>query len=152
MADKASDPPDWTSGLAQFPCFLLYVGWRKAQALYRPVLQQGNPQRLYVMHLLSTRGPMTISRIASALELELPGTSGIVSRMVKDGLVERSRNKANHLEKICSMTKLGQKTFRQQSERIEAIDRHLMARLDDADVAALNRIVMTMGDMISESA
>lgn len=152
MAYSASDTPDRASGLDDLPCFLLYVGWRKAQALYRPVLRKSNPQRLYIMHLLSSRGTMTISQIADALGLELPGTSGIISRMIKDGLVERSRSKANHLAKICSMTELGQEIFSQQSEEIAKIDRYLMARLDDADVVALSRIVMTIGDMIFESA
>ncbi|MGB3754352.1 MAG: MarR family transcriptional regulator [Parerythrobacter sp.] len=138
--------------LTALPCFLLYVGWRKAQALYRPLLEGQNPQRLYLFHLLRENGSMGVSEIAKALELKLAGASGLISRMEEQGFIQRERSERHHLEKLCSLTPLGLKTFAELSSRIETVDRQLLGRMYPSDLAALENVVRQVKALASDRA
>lgn len=48
--------------------------------------------QLHVLFLLTSDGPTTMGRLADALDVSLPNVTGIVDRMVENGLVERNRD------------------------------------------------------------
>lgn len=48
--------------------------------------------QLHVLFVLMSDGPTTMSRLADALDVSLPNVTGIVDRMVENGLVERNRD------------------------------------------------------------
>lgn len=132
------------ASLSALPCFLLYVGWRKAQALYRPLLGGQTPQRMYLLHLLREREAMTVSAVATAMEMEIAGASGLLSRMEKEGLLERNRSSTNVLERLCSLTPHGMATYDELSRDVEALDHRLLHRLASGDLEGLRNVVMRL--------
>jgi MarR family transcriptional regulator, organic hydroperoxide resistance regulator len=135
------------ASLSGLPCFLLYVGWRKAQALYRPLLGGQTPQRMYLLHLLREQEVMSVSSVATAMEMEIAGASGLLTRMEKEGLVERQRSRTNGLERLCSLTPRGARTYLELSREVEALDRQLLDRLADGDLQALANLVMSLREL-----
>jgi DNA-binding MarR family transcriptional regulator len=47
--------------------------------------------QLHVLFTLLSDGPTTMSRLAESLDVSLPNVTGIVDRMVENGLVERGK-------------------------------------------------------------
>ena len=47
--------------------------------------------QLHVLFMLLSDGPTTMSRLAESLDVSLPNVTGIIDRMVENGLVERGR-------------------------------------------------------------
>lgn len=136
--------------LNELPCFLLYIGWRKAQALYRPLLGAQTPQRMYLFHLLQERQVMTVSSLAAAMDMEIAGASGLLSRMEKDGLVKRQCSGTNRLERLCSLTPQGEAIYDGLSHEIEVIDRKLLDQLTTDDLQALANVVMALKKLGSD--
>lgn len=135
------------ASLSDLPCFLLYVGWRKAQALYRPLLGGQTPQRMYLLHLLLEQEVMSVSSVAAAMELEIAGASGLLSRMEKEGLVERHRSSTNGLERLCRLTPRGKEVYGELSRDVVALDHELLDRLESSDLQALRNLVMRLKEL-----
>lgn len=145
-------PFELRGSLEPYPCFQLYLGWRRAQAFYRPWLEDGlNPQRMYVLGLLAERGSLGVGELARALDVELASGSGLVSRMEREGLVTRRRSESNRREVKVALTPRGRRRQRRFAAEVERADERLLAALDPADVAALRRVVATLGELIGES-
>jgi DNA-binding MarR family transcriptional regulator len=139
--------PGVRTSLSYLPCFLLYVGWRKAQALYRPLLGSQTPQRMYILHLLHEQESMSVSSVASAMELEMAGASGLLSRMDEDGLVERHRSQTNGLKRLYSLTSQGVATYETLSREIDALDLRVLEGLEIGDLRALGNIVRRLKEL-----
>jgi DNA-binding MarR family transcriptional regulator len=153
MTDEGSAPDEngTRASLSHLPCFLLYVGWRKAQALYRPILGGQTPQRMYLLHLLREQEVMSVSSVATAMEMEMAGASGLLSRMEKEGLVRRHRSLSNGLERLCSLTPRGMSLYGELSRAIEALDRRLLDRLAGGDLQGLSNLVMCLKGMDADT-
>src|SRR5690606_3790541 len=91
--------------LRELPCYLLYLGWRRAQSFYSEAFASGmNPQRMYVLERLSDNNGATVTQLGELLGVD-PGTiSGLLSRMQRDGLLTRTRNPNHRLEVIVRLT------------------------------------------------
>ena len=136
------------SALSDLPCFLLYVGWRKAQEFYKPLLAEaGSPQRMYVLTLLSERDGLSIGELAAELDVDSPTMSGLVARMEKAGHVERRPSSESRRAVAVTLTKPGRKLFDKLHGEIEAADTAILEMLRKGDVAALRRIVAAFGAM-----
>ena len=136
--------------LEDLPCFQLYLGWRRAQALYKPALAPLLcPQRLYVLQLLE-RGEPSMGDLARALDVEPGSISGLVSRMERDGLVERRRGTEDRLTVRVRATRRG-KTLRRRAQRsLLELDERLLAEIGERDLAALQRVVRVLGAFADE--
>ena len=135
--------------LRDLPCFQLYVGWRRAQAFYKPVLEAAglNPQRMYVLEMLGDAGSCGVTELAHALCVELGSMSGLVSRMEREGLVERKRSDENRSEVSVRRTPRGRTVQKRVGAAIEAADRRLMESLAPGDVEGLKRVVAAFGEV-----
>jgi MarR family transcriptional regulator, organic hydroperoxide resistance regulator len=74
-------------------CFALYAASRAVTQLYRPLLDELGltyPQYL-VMLVLWERGPVTVSELGTALDLDSGTLSPLLKRLEAAGLVTRSR-------------------------------------------------------------
>lgn len=142
MKDTVPSEPD---NLRELPCYLLYTGWRRAQAFYTDALGDGlNPQRMYVLEELSGRGaarPARVSALAELLAVDLGTISGLLARMERDGLVERRPNPDNAHERHVVLTRAGRAAHSRAARRIRELDRELMRRVKPGDVRALRRVV-----------
>ena len=145
--DSAAPP---RARLDALPCFQLYLGWRRAQAYYRPLLEQGlNPQRMYVLELLDEHGELGVGALARALDVD-PGTiSGLLSRMEREELVVRRRSSANRLEVRVRATRAGRARHRRLAAAIEQADRRLLAELEPGSLAGLTDVVRTLARLSS---
>lgn len=126
-------------------CFNLYLGWRRAQALYKEALDAGvNLQRLYLMSLLAVGEGRSMSSIARALELDLPSVSGLVGRMEREGLVERRPNPSNRAKVGLFLTPAGQERRDVVARRLETIDARLEETVGDEGIEALRGTVAAL--------
>jgi len=86
------------------------------------------------------RGPMTVKELAAAATLDAPATTVAVTDLQQRGLVVRAPDPANRRCKTVSLTAAGEEVLR----RIDEVDDpapEAFAALDDADLAALRRVL-----------
>ncbi|MEO9138520.1 MAG: MarR family transcriptional regulator [Jatrophihabitans sp.] len=91
------DRPEGTLALDDQLCFALYAASRAMTARYRPLLDQIGltyPQYL-VMLILWQDGPGTVNALGERLRLDSGTLSPLLSRMQKNGLVDRVRSPAD---------------------------------------------------------
>lgn len=149
--DRSASTKDLRGDLADLPCFQLYVGWRRAQQVYRPMLEGQNPQRVYLMHLLDDHQELGVTGLARALDLDVGSASGLISRMEKEGLVERHRKGRNRLEVRVRLSRRGKALYRKLAGAIEAFDRELVASMKPSDVRGLQRVVKRFEELSDEA-
>jgi len=63
---------------------------------------------LHVLAVLRARGPLPVSELAGVLDVSVASATGIVSRMVERGLVERSRDEKDRRVVTVSPSVMGQ--------------------------------------------
>jgi DNA-binding MarR family transcriptional regulator len=80
---------------------------------------------LHVLMLLSSRGPMPMSRLAALADVSLPSLTGIVDRMEERGLAERVRDERDRRVVVVQVTDRG----RTSCEEFEAVPRETMRRI-----------------------
>jgi DNA-binding MarR family transcriptional regulator len=81
---------------------------------------------------------LTMSRLSSDVALTTGGVTRLVDRMVEAGLVARENCPNDRRSIYVVLTPEGQAVLqRAVAEHIDGIDRHLVARLDDRERAAL---------------
>ena len=66
--------------------------------------------QLHVLFMLLSDGPTTMGRLAESLNVSLPNVTGIVDRMVENGLVERTRAGDDRRVVTVSATAAGRNT------------------------------------------
>lgn len=92
---------------------------------------------LNVLTLLEVEGPMSMSRLAEALDVSVASMTGIVDRMEKRGLVERRRDLADRRVVLVHPAPGGAQVFRDIDERRRAGLAKLLSRLDSDELASL---------------
>jgi MarR family transcriptional regulator, organic hydroperoxide resistance regulator len=80
---------------------------------------------LVVLIQLEIHGPVSMSRLASLLDVGLPNMTGIVDRMEEQGLVERVRDERDRRVVVVSATPRG----RAMAEELESIRRQRLREL-----------------------
>jgi DNA-binding MarR family transcriptional regulator len=96
----------------------------------RAVAQEGclraiSSTQLHVLFMLLSDGPTTMSHLAESLNVSLPNVTGIVDRMVENGLVERSRAADDRRVVTVIATREGRNTV----EEIDMLRRRQLAAL-----------------------
>ena len=81
--------------------------------------------QLHVLFMLLSDGPATMSRLAESLNVSLPNVTGIVDRMVENGLVERGRAEDDRRVVTVIATAAGRNTV----EEIDMLRRRQLAAL-----------------------
>ncbi len=151
MSTGLPDPMDEIRGeLAQLPCFLLYIGWRRAQALYRPVTGTQSPQRVYALSLVCKHEELTVTTLARAMDLDVASASGLLSRMEKDGIVTRSRSEKSRSVVLVRPTSQGKSLFEDLMSGLSEIDERLLAGLSKSNLNGLRAIVQQLGAMLED--
>jgi DNA-binding MarR family transcriptional regulator len=67
---------------------------------------------LHVLTVLEADGPVSMSRLADALDVSVASTTGIVDRMAQRGLVERRHQEDDRRVVIVHLTPAGEDVFR----------------------------------------
>jgi DNA-binding MarR family transcriptional regulator len=94
---------------------------------------------LNVLTILESDGPLSMSRLAEALDVSVASATGIVDRMETRGLVERRRDTDDRRVVVVHPTDRGLGVFALIDERRRTGLAGLLERLSDDDLAALLR-------------
>lgn len=80
---------------------------------------QGNVSlvHLNVLMLIDATGPMSMSRLAEALDISVASVTGVVDRMEARGLVERARDAADRRVVLVQVAEGGTRIFREIDQR-----------------------------------
>jgi len=92
---------------------------------------------LNVLILLDAEGPMSMSRLAEALDVSVASTTGIVDRMEKRGLVERHHDLADRRVVLVHTAERGRQVFVEIDKRRRLGLELLLNKLTDEQLAGL---------------
>jgi DNA-binding MarR family transcriptional regulator len=99
---------------------------------------------LHVMSMLERHGPMTMSRIADALDVSLSNATGVVDRMEERGLVRRVRDDEDRRVVHVGLSDQGRAALAD----IEVFQEDAIARiLDQLDGRQLDRLTRALDDL-----
>jgi DNA-binding MarR family transcriptional regulator len=90
---------------------------------------------LHVLTVLEANGPMAMGELAEALDVSVASATGLISRMVERGLVERRHDETDRRVVVVKATEAGANVFREMEQRRRAGLEALMAKLTDEEQA-----------------
>lgn len=114
-----------------------------SRALMESVLRPydlGNTQ-WYVLSLLIHDGPITQRELTARLEVERATLSGVVTALVRKGLVIQTPNADDQRQKTLQITASGQRLWQKLPDPARVIAETAFAGVDAADVATMNRVL-----------
>ncbi|MFL5779142.1 MAG: MarR family transcriptional regulator [Chloroflexota bacterium] len=91
---------------------------------------------LHVVSLLEVNGPMSMSRLADALDVSVASATGIVDRMEKHGLAKRERDATDRRVVLVSLSKRGASLFRRMAARRRQALPRVLALLTEDEMEA----------------
>jgi DNA-binding MarR family transcriptional regulator len=92
---------------------------------------------LNVLTLLEVEGPLSMSRLAEALDVSVASATGIVDRMEARGLVERRRESEDRRVVVVHIAEGGTKVFADIDERRRQGLAKLLTRLNERELSGL---------------
>ncbi len=92
---------------------------------------------LNVLTLLEVEGPLSMSRLAEALDVSVASATGIVDRMETRGLVERRRETDDRRVVVVHIAAGGNKVFRDIDDRRRMGLAKLLTRLNEPELRGL---------------
>lgn len=106
--------------------------------------------QIWALGYLRENGESPVKDIAKAVGLKLPATSGLVERMVKAGLVKRTRSEKDRRIVLVASTAKGRKmlakVLEEKAKSITALFSPLSARERAQYIGILEKIVKRMDD------
>jgi DNA-binding MarR family transcriptional regulator len=117
-----------------------------------PTVQQLGFSSLSVVHTLSRRGPMRLTALTATEQLTQPAITSLVTRLERDGLVERRPDPSDGRAVLVVLTAAGAEIVR--SRHANRVDRLglLIADLDDEQRAAIARSVPVLRHVVELAA
>ena len=92
---------------------------------------------LNVLTLLEASGPMSMGRLADALDISVASITGVIDRMEARGLVERRRDAEDRRVVLVQPAKGARKVFGEIDSRRRKGMQRLLARLSDEELSGL---------------
>ena len=92
-----------------------------------------SPPQYLVLEVLYAQGPQNMSSLAQAIGATLPAASGLVARMVKQGLLQRQRRKGDRRVVRIGITVKGSTLVRAVRQQREKTSVAVFARLSAKD-------------------
>ena len=153
-AQKRAEAPltEGPSPYENLVCFNFYRGWRSIQEYYAPAFPDGySPQRGYVVGLCMEK-PMTVSDIATALQIDDASVSNMVRRMVQDGLLEKVRSETDGRSVKIVATEHAITMEHETRRKLVALDARLDEDVSDTQKSALKDIALALRDATHKAA
>ena len=92
---------------------------------------------LNLLMLLRARGPLTMTHLAELLDVSVASATGIVDRMEKKGVIERTRSEEDRRVVEVSVTDVGEELFSAMQAERQIRLTQLLSEIKDDDLAAL---------------
>ena len=108
--------------------------------------------QMKALYLVAARGSMHISALADLLGVTLSTGSGLVDRLVDQGLLERRHQEHDRRHVAVSLTPAGAELMERMRELSVRRVRTMLAAIDDHDLAALGRVLGSFIRQVSEEA
>lgn len=121
-----------------------------AHRLQRIVSVRLTAGQLHALVVLDTEGPQPASDLARALGISGATATGLVDRLVRDGLAERRPDPDDGRSRIVHATAAGVAAWRAALLGPTSIDEEVLSRLSDDDLRLLAQAVQTMHRAVSE--
>jgi DNA-binding MarR family transcriptional regulator len=112
---------------------------RLARRLRQHTVGDLTPSQSSVLATLDKRGPASMSRLAEIEAISRPSTTGIVSRLVEKGLVERADNPDDGRSAIVAITLAGSELLEQRRAERDAFLARAIESLEDDEQLVLAR-------------
>jgi DNA-binding MarR family transcriptional regulator len=106
--------------------------------------------QLHALVVLDTAGPQPASDLARALAISGATATGLVDRLVRDGLAERRPDPDDGRARVVHVTAAGVAAWRDALLGPTAIDKDVLARLSDDDLRLLARATEVMRRAVSD--
>lgn len=92
---------------------------------------------LNLLMLLRARGPLTMTHLAELLDVSVASATGIVDRMEKKGVIERTRSEEDRRVVEVSVTDVGEEVFSAMQAERQIRLAQILSEIKDDDLAAL---------------
>ncbi len=96
--------------------------------------------------------PITMSQLTDHLLVSNGNLTGLVNRLVEDGLIQRESDPDDRRALRVILTPAGRAAFREMAEKHEALIDSLFAAMSDADMATLLRLTTTLNTALRDGA
>ena len=117
-----------------------------------PTVQQLGFSSLSVLHTLSRRGPMRLTALTTTEQLTQPAITNLVSRLERDGLVERRPDPHDGRAVLVTLTAAGAEIVQaRHANRVTRLGQ-LIAEMDDEQRAAIADAVPALRRVIDLAA
>ncbi len=123
---------------------------RLARKLRQQSLGGLTPSQSSILSTLDRHGPLTMSEIASHEGIAKPSATGIIGRLVDQGLVDRTPDPADGRSSIVGISAPGMRLLEERRQERTAYLTRWIDALDEADRAVLDRAVELLEDMVEE--
>ena len=111
-----------------------------------------HPGQEFLLAALGDHGSCAVGELADHLGVEQPTVTKMLRRLEPTGVVERSQDPDDGRRTLVSLTDEGWTRLAAAQERWDRLDRITTARLDDADEAALVRLLDAVREALDEEA
>jgi MarR family transcriptional regulator, lower aerobic nicotinate degradation pathway regulator len=138
--DPQADPP---RALRSLPSWLLNAAAREATRVVTDALAADGLRRHHytVMLTLAEGGPASQAQIGRRLAMDRKDMAGVVATLEDAGYVARETPSSDSRVKVVRITPAGKRTLGRLTRRIRAAQDELLAPLDDAERAELQRLL-----------
>lgn len=117
-----------------------------------PTVRQLGFSTLSVLHTLSRRGPMRLTALTATEQLTQPAITSLVSRLERDGLVERRSDPSDGRVVLVVLTAEGAELVRaRHANRVDRLGR-LIAEMDDEERDAIARSIPALRHVLELAA
>lgn len=99
------------------------------------------PTQWYVLYAVATQGPTPQRDLVRLLDVERATLTGIVTALVRKGLVEQRPDAVDQRQKVLSITAEGSALWERLPDPIELILRTAFDGIPDADIETTTRVL-----------
>jgi DNA-binding MarR family transcriptional regulator len=104
----------------------------------------------YVLHRLANEGPTMQRDLVRMLQIERATLSGIVTTLVRKGLVDQTPDSEDQRQRMLRITRSGTKLWRELPDPIELITAVAFDGADPTELAIARRVLQTATQRLNE--
>jgi len=104
----------------------------------------------YVLHQLANEGPTMQRDLVRMLQIERATLSGIVTTLVRKGLVDQTPDSEDQRQRMLRITRLGTKLWRELPDPIELITAVAFDGADPTELAIARRVLQTATQRLNQ--
>jgi len=119
--------------------FLLNVAQRRLQRFVAAHSGGGTPAQSGLLFVLGKHDGILMGEAGAALDLGMPGTSGLVERMVEAGLIDKCADASDGRASRLWLTASGRRALARARTRAADINARLMEGFTDAEIDIVSR-------------